>query len=483
MLSVRHSEVWIFRAILALAPLFPFPLTAADSAVTEIRLTPVHGKTDDRSGHIRHSITLNASLPAGEWKLPDLQDRKPLFGFITLGSARHLILVDRVPETNTVFADVLSGFTDAGEATASFFTRLYVDVNGNGSLLDDPPIPTSSRQQEGIPAAFFSPISVPLPLGGADIPYRLALTIAARTPADAKLPTEELLKRISTKLVSLTRLEGSATLDGKACRLTLSDSDLNGDFGDTRRDMLSLAMNSAGFSVLFPDILGIGPATYSVEWKPDRGVLLLTPLAPPSVSTLALPAGSEQLQLDGSAPAFRVALIQPAAKLLLPPSTYTLAGYTILRDSTNGNAWILQANAPPAHDSGGTVLPAGGEASLPFGPPLQSTPIVRGTGQNLRFGVRTTGCGGETVSRVALLPRSRRKLSADLQYAASVAPFFRIVDKDDQTVARGKFEFGCGGSCSAAWSRGVTMTNGPYSVICGYTNAPFETREGRTVLP
>lgn len=404
-----------------------------------IKLTHQLGKPGDPEFAVGGiPLSLSPAPPAGDWKLPDFKNRKPLYASITVSGKAHLIVFDRAPETNAVVDDIMSSFTGEADNQASFYNRAYFDADADGSLLNDPPVAGIIVASYGATKATFPSFEITAKLAGTDGPYRFAVTLSTRDNPGQRASVEQ---STSAKIITLCMLKGTFSSGAQSYFIGLWDGNADGAFTTPTKDVISVVNDrflDPSAAVPLQGVLGIGAGTFRLAPRnDDPRLLILTPIDPTSSGTLKLSSQPERLQLKASQPGNNAVLFHPAAQVPLPPSSYELTGYVISRDDTNGNRWVVSGGKVP-----GIEVAGGGTSKLIFGEPLSSAVTFQGVGSTVRMGVANRGAGNESISGVSYIPAGRLKLPPHLRDPIDVAPSFTIVDKTGKTISRGKFEFG-----------------------------------------
>ena len=159
-------------------------------------------------------LEASRKLPAGDWKLPELKSKQPLYLLAPLGDGEILLVLDRE------------------RADDPFFTRLFCDVNANRDLTDDPAVAGGGGRP--LPGFFATaPIDLQLKTSAGAVPY--SFRFAAWS--EEMLEGGELVGDPNPEELTFL-LKGNCCYRGKFAegkrtyRLLLSDLNANGRFDD-----------------------------------------------------------------------------------------------------------------------------------------------------------------------------------------------------------------------------------------------------------
>ncbi|MFA6239585.1 MAG: hypothetical protein WC655_01575, partial [Candidatus Hydrogenedentales bacterium] len=123
-------------------------------------------------------LQMKPAVPAGEWKLPSLVGKTPLYGIAEFGDKKYLLVLD-----STIPAD-------------TFYSRLYFDANANRDLTDEPALDGSYKWEgRGLRATlvFKKAIEINVAIGDKSVRYSFRPQAEGwypSAPPDVSLPED-----------------------------------------------------------------------------------------------------------------------------------------------------------------------------------------------------------------------------------------------------------------------------------------------------
>lgn len=402
--------------------------------------------------------------PAGDWNLPELKSKTPLYAFAELGDKECLLILDRQ------------------NADDFFFNRLYLDSNGNKDLSDDPVIDGTFDGEEGEYChTSFPSVDITIELEGKSLPYSFWPYVSYSYFGDYGRPDKELKKEhIDENLRFVFRsncfYSGEFELDGRSYSVALGDSNVNGRFNDrfpAKGSPLEELVRAHARSPVFSgndhfylavgrqpefrdaqvsgDLLLVSGRLFDVSISTADSKLTLTPIGE-NLFTMTLPMATERMTLYTKDGAHCVMMYRPGTRIALPAGEYRLLDYAVTRKDRQRDEWLLEAVA--TNDSPPVTVDAGTRSSLRFGEPyLPVVEVPEEIRQALRNGDITdvpllftvTGAGKEILTDLARISgdRTRIPLSTSNGFRnRPKEPTYKIVQPDGQIVAQGSFEYG-----------------------------------------
>lgn len=388
-----------------------------------------------------------AAKPQAKLKLPKFVSPKPVFGSIELGGKTfHFALDNQAKEDK-------------------FFRRLLFDRNNNLDLTDDPPCECKSF---GDTRVNFEPLEIQIEIHGKTMPYTLDLEAADFTDSFQKTPitAEHIFCMVNSSCAYL----GECDLGGKHYLVALADMNCNGAIDDC----FSLVANngvmatSGGKQVLYNQgdaflmttnktfdandllVLGthlaVGGVTYAVRVDMGGPKLILEPVAK-GLAPLAIPAGTQGLELTSADHKVSVMMIDPGPTVQIPSGRYSIFKYMLGKQDAQGDTWCAVAQAGAGANADNKVIVGGGEkpAALRFGEPFRlSVSASKGgaTPPEAQLMLAITDAAGMDVRGVFHVAGDKTKIgiSKDKNHAAE--PAYIISKPGGAEIARGQFEYG-----------------------------------------
>ena len=397
-------------------------------------------------------------VPSGDWKLPELKSKPPVYAFAQFGEKQRLLILDR---------------QNAGDF---FYNRLYFDSNGNGDLTDDPVIDGHFVVENGqLCRAQFPVVGTMIEVGGKSLPYSFRATVSYLYYGDYGRPDKELTKEHIDENFTLTLFancfySGTFRLDGQDYRVTLGDSNVNGRFNDSvslstvylfsqrvlapTGDLFYLTTGSEpGLrdTQISGDRLLLNGKLFDVSISTAEGKLTLTPRRE-ELATLKLSMATERLTICTEDGSHCVMMYRPGMEVMVPKGEYRFLDYTAIRKDQQGDEWFLSAKAAVSAPT--VIVEEGKDAILTLGEPYMPTASVpEGNLQSVRDGDATDvqlqfsiiGSGKEVLTDLERISgnRTRIPLAASSQYRnRPKEPAYRIVKADGEVVTQGDFEYG-----------------------------------------
>jgi len=401
--------------------------------------------------------------PAGDWNLPELKSKTPLYTFAEFGDEELLLVLDRQ------------------NADDFFYNRLYFDSNGNNDLTDDPVIECTFDGEEGEYChASFPSVDITIELEGRSLPYSFRTRVSYTYFGDYGRPDKELKKEhIDENLILVFRSNcfyvGRFELDGRGYSVALGDSNVNGRFNDRfpakgrpLEELVTAHARSAVFSgndhfylavdrlpefgdaQVCGDLLLVSGSVFEFSISTAESKLTITP-TDEKLFPMKLPMATKRITLYTKDGVHCVMMYRPGTRIALPAGDYRLLDYAVTRKDRHGDEWLLEAVA--SNDSPPVTVDAGTRSSLRFGEPY--VPVVE-VPQEIRQALRDgdvtdvpllfsiTGAGKEIVTDLARISgdRTRIPLSKMNRFRnRPKEPAYKVIQPDGQIVAQGSFEY------------------------------------------
>ena len=397
--------------------------------------------------------------PSGDWKLPELNSKPPIYAIIQFADKSRLLILDRQ------------------NADDFFYNRLYFDSNGNGDLTDDAVVDgdfgTPAGAQSEAVQADFPPVDATVTVGGKSLPYSFTISVQYLYFGDYGRPDKELKQEHIDQNFTLTLFgncfySGKFQLDGQSYRVALGDGNVNGRFNDDislstvylcsqpvlapTGDLFYLTTGSEpGFrdTQISGDMLLLNGKLFDVSISAAEGKLTLTPTSE-KLLPLKLSMATERMTMCTEDASHCVMAYGPGTKIMVPEGTYRLLDYTALRKDEQGDEWSISGMA--AVEGPTVAVEEGKDAILALGEPYMPTVSVsEGNLQSVRAGAATaaqlqfsiTGSGKEVVTDLERVSGNRTRISlSSNEPNRPKEPAYRIVKADGEVVTQGDFEYG-----------------------------------------
>jgi hypothetical protein len=403
---------------------------------------------DEKTFHPYGFATLKftSSPPPGTWKLPSFVSSRPAYALVRFAEQDRLVVLDQQ------------------KAKDNFYNRLYFDSNANRDLTDDPVVGTKIDQDDYSMSATFPVTDTTVLVDNTEMPYRFTVS-ASYFKGDDQPKGRFDWTRLFGSVSAQCAYRGEFDLDGKQYRVWLGDTNANARFDDkasansveqraqTRRidasgDQFYLTTEREVFAwdrQVLSDQLLVGGQLLDLHISPTQNVLTLTPFAG-ELAPLTLPYAPERLSIYTQDEKHFMAIYRPSDTLMIPPGSYRLLAYEVLRNDDQGDGWTLSAAATP--DCTPVTVQKAAEPALAFGEPynllaqVEKSPPQENSGA-VRLAFTARGTGMEVVTdlarvsgnktRIAMSPKSKQRPKE---------PTYKIVDPSGELVAQGQFEYG-----------------------------------------
>jgi len=460
-------------------------LVSTSAVALEIPLT-YQRYTADKKGFQGQSapypVTNETTRPDGEWKLPKLVSKVPLYQIIRLAGQERLLIVDQKSPDD------------------KFYSRIYFDFNGNRDLTDDPPVDRAVEGRDSWFPARFPRFDVVLPVRGKPLPFSLGVFVPGAEPGLGEWLISHLSGERPTLFVDiLCECSGEFDLGGQHYSIHLWDMNSNGFLddvlgarvpnrepavtgpqGDCDFIILSAGDQEAGFTMLpLTNKLVLGDSLFDVTVNLTEDRLVLTPFAG-AVGTVKLNATFESMTLFCAEPKFSITLSHPPSTAALPPTValpcgiYSLQGYSMSCKDNAGEEWNVCGSGD--NETQTMTVVNGEEKPIPFGEPFAPKVfLLEGGIQHGFFGTKAVlgfsmyGAGRETVRSLAkTIPPG----TTGVVYPFAKDPTYKMVNSDGHVVAQGRFTHGYGSQEYASVWNGARP--GTYRVQCSFEPGPFK---------
>lgn len=406
------------------------------------------------------SATLKSSLdrPAGEWKLPEMNSKQPIYAFAELGEKKRLLVLDRQ------------------KADDFFYSRLYFDSNGNGDLTDDPVVDGGfGLGEDQFCHAEFPIIDTVIEVAGRPVPYSfqtgaLYSYFEEDGRPDRRLSKEHVDQNLNLFVTANCSYVGEFELDGQRYRVALGDGNANGRFNDQfsgpqdglPREPIVLLLSGDSFYVAsgrriepydahpLGGLLFVNGGLFDVNISTSEGKMTLTPVSE-SLVALKLAMATETMTLYTEDRSCCVMMYRPGTEVRVPQGKYRLLLYTARRKDEQGDEWLLAAQATT--ESPSVTVDPSSDAVLNFGEPYVPTvqvpewsrQAVREGDSEVPLAFLVMGAGDELLAEFRRISgdRTRVPLSEVKENRdRPKEPTYTIVKADGEIVAQGSFEYG-----------------------------------------
>lgn len=391
-------------------------------------------------------LKFTSSPPPGTWKLPSFVSSRPAYAVARLGEQDRLFVLDQQKAKDT------------------FYNRLYFDSNANRDLTDDPVVGTKIEQDDYSMGATFPVIDTTVLVDNTQMPYRFTVSANYFKGDDQPKGRFDWTRLFGTVNVQCA-YKGEFELGGQYYRLWLGDANANARFDDIasltlqeqraqtgRIDALGdhfyLTAEREVFDrdrQVLSDQLIVNNQLFDLRINPTRNMLTLTPVSV-ELAPLKLLYVPEHLSIYTQDEKHFMAIYKPSDTVMIPPGSYHLLAYEVLRNDDQGDGWTLSAAATP--DCTPVMVQKAAEPALAFGEPynilakVMKSPLQEDSETvNLAFNARGTGMEVVTnlarvsgnKTRIAMSPKSKQRPKE---------PTYKIVDPSGELVAQGQFEYG-----------------------------------------
>ncbi len=409
------------------------------------------------------SLELKKEAPEGDWKLPKLVAKRPIYAEVTLGDSTFLLVYDKQ------------------EAGDTFYNRVYFDANGNRDLTDDPAVDGDVSEYNDGQNYYgrFPALDTIFTLGGVKLPFSFMPQINYWSQQSGAKAWGSWFKRLLSKKPVDVKFEnvhayysvnccygGEFVLGDAAYTVLLGDTNGNGLVDDTfslpegdfsmayiyaQGDQFFLRKEAA---LTFYDGLTLGQTLYVQDTLYQVAIdtpgknMTLTPVAE-GLGTLSLAAAPERLNLHTHSGQCVMAF-RPGKTIRVPADSYRLLSYQLYRNDPQDDRWHLQAGG--GKEGQVVSLAANATAPLALGEPF--TPrvdLARWAMENIRSGgtkeVRIEfnlyGAAQEVVTDLSRLSGKATDITMSPENPSRpLEPAYRILKKDGEIAAKGKFEYG-----------------------------------------
>lgn len=440
-MGTRISYIW------AVTGLFLF---IAEAQALEVGLTYKRHSEENPIflPHSRGQVQKTTECPEGDWKLPKLASKQPVYGIVEIGASRRLLVLDR-------------STTDQ-----QFYDKVYLDSDGDRNLIEEKAVIGKVTVYDDSFMDYrmtaFPAIDCEVLVDGKQMPYSLAPSVSFHGDYTEKLTEDQFNQQLSVGYSVNCTYTGEFDLDGKTYRVCLSDNNGNGRFTEpfglhepgesepyySHGDQFYLTARE-NFDYLdgvsFPNRISVGGQVFDMSADIARKKLKLTPVKV-QLAPLKLSMSVTRMTLFKADDKTGLFIHAPEREVQIPVGEYRLLDYIALKKDAEGDVWRVSARGTPV-TSKISLSPEAG-AKFAFGEPF--SPHVRpgewrtdGEGDGLRLSFVVTGQANEQVSDLlriegdkSRIPRSERVKARPKEAA------YKITDAADRVVSSGKFEYG-----------------------------------------
>lgn len=396
------------------------------------------------------SLDKTTDVPQGDWKLPKLKSKLPVYAMVKLGNKERLLILDRK------------------NADDSFYNRLYFDANGNHDLTDDPVI-DGTVQMVQFGSVSFPAIDTVVEVDGKLLPYSFRSQVYQfGVTKEGEVSAATIERNMQFNLSVNCCYRGQFSLDGQSYLVALGDSNCNGYFNDKlslRQDVVygerhpvypegdhiylttGEALDYYGRQVCSDKVLLDGKLLDLAISTPESK-LTLTPCTE-KVATLRLPMETERLTLYAPDGKHSILMYKAGKEINIPPGDYRLLSYLTVSKDSKGDLWRLCAGG--TEESPTVTVGGNGSATLPFGAPyLPFAEVPEWSKQNFNRGV-------SEVYLTFFIEGQGKELATDLSHTSGTLtdiplsksdstrpkePSYKIMKSDGTIVAQGTFAYG-----------------------------------------
>jgi hypothetical protein len=393
--------------------------------------------------HYRKILEKSVDRPPGDWKLPELKSKIPVYSLAPLAGKERLFVLDRK------------------DREGAFYDILYFDANGNRDLTDDPPIEAPNTADSELPrnSVGFPTVDLTFSVGGKQVPYAFRAGASFRQREGGDLTREAILSRDFTfYLSSYSWLYGEFELEGQAFKVLLGDGNVNGLYGEVpsgkqgepsgdRLFITSADTIASGDSNIFGDLLSLKDRTYKLRVDNEKMEMSVEP-AGGELYTVDLAMEVDKLSIFGEDGSHGIVVCQTGKQIRVPPGRYRLGSYSATRKDAEGDVWTTSASGTELSPS--IPIGPGGVKVFPFGEPYVSRATVisdptpaEGVARPASLDFRIEGAAYEQVQDLRRVSGDKTTipLSQSRNYRPK-EPTYKVMTATGETVAEGAFSYG-----------------------------------------
>lgn len=464
MRRIHFKHVFVLAAILLCA-------RAALSEIIEVPLVYEAHPVQDNEPVFRPQgyahLPASESLPEGEWKLPELNSDKPVYGIVNIAEQERLLVLDQKDKN-------------------AFYNRIYFDINANRDLTDDTPIDAQDAMNSGAQYYYaqFTGIDIDTVINGVTMKYRFGVMVNYWSDqpvswgsrilnfftGSSKAPDSFNIQQLNLNIRSTCTYKAAFEIGDNRHRLLLCDNNVNGRFddrgklsespdpnyrdiwpqGDAQYIIAAEAKPDYRDGMILTDYINLNDTLYKMDINQSGKKLTLTPVAD-NIATLELPAAVQRISM--MAGEMSVAAIKPGSQIKVPAGSYRLLDYLLYKDEPEGARWQLWARA--TWDSPEIAAKAGESVPFPFGEPYrpqvgipawmrQNMKNIDREWEEIQIEFKVTGVANETITDLACRENSEKSQIARSERNTSrpKEPTYRILKPDGEVHAQGNFEYG-----------------------------------------
>lgn len=408
------------------------------------------------------------TCPAGEWKLPELKCKQPVYALTKFGDKERLLILD-------------------AKAGDPFYTRMYFDANANRDLTDDKVFEGTAVVDRGaLLISSFPTVDTFIQLGDSSLPYRFQPQVhffnATEGPAGMPVANpfrEGMLGELNWNALTVylqveCSYAGEFALDGKKFRVMIGDSNGNGRFDDVFKavdlpggaslegqpifgEADSLYLSPDAETLSYDDEFRLGNylwmagKLFAVSISTPDARMTLTPVTE-GLSTLKVSQPTDRLGFHSKDGSRCFMALGVDKEIKVPSGEYRLLNYQLTRKEPEGDVWQVCAQATA--ESPFAKVDGKAEAVLVFGEPytprVDATEMDSGDAKNSSVGevsldFSLMGIGKEEVTDLSRLQGTRSKFPMSRELGSSnqpKEPSYKIVKMDGEVVTSGSFEYG-----------------------------------------
>ncbi|MFA6239587.1 MAG: hypothetical protein WC655_01585 [Candidatus Hydrogenedentales bacterium] len=397
-------------------------------------------------------IQTSQTVPAGEWKLPPLVAKVPLYGLAEFGDKKFLMVLD---------------YTAASD---KFYSRLLFDANANSDLTDDPVLEGKSTMQSNgqyVTVEIKQAAEFDVMIGDAKVRYSFRPQVHGWfQSASPDMSKPENLQNVNFYLRTNCSYTGEFDHEGAHYRVELGDRNTNGRFDDIvkvptdmqREDRLygvgdgfyitTDSKNDYYNEMSLGDKLVLGESVFQVRISTPESKLTLTPITE-NLSSIRIPMAVERIVLVDSEFKNGIMMFRPGKVAKVPEGEYRMMSYQVLRNDKEGDLWRLNAmgskkTEPASVKKGSSAVLALGE---PYRPLVEIPEWARSNMQSgakeVQISFEIRGKGGEMVSDLSRIQGNKSKIPMSAKNGSRPKePTYKIVKKDGEVAKQGQFEYG-----------------------------------------
>jgi hypothetical protein len=394
-------------------------------------------------------------VPPGNWKLPELKSKIPIYTFFNLGETKRLIIFDQKSTTD------------------GFYNIIYFDANCNRDLRDDPVISAITvRNRRNYARSTFPLIDTFYLINKKQLPYSSRPEIYLYSSHGTATFSKKQIKQSCHITFSMNcYYKGKFTFNNKNWNLIVSDSNVNGLLNDTIKlhdynfpdpDMIQ-ALYPQGDTIYLKEdekftyndrqILTnkwfLNGKLYNISINSEKCSVSIEEFKG-ELCELKIPMEVSGLTLNSEDNKHSISVFEATDTVKIPDGRYRFLNYNAVRKDKMGDKWYIQANA--SNKTPYFTLKKNKTKILKIGEPYNSVIYIpkwsrdnlgRNKNTRLRMEFKICGSAMELVSNLNRFSGNQSNIPISLKNTTRPKEATYTVSKiDGSIVKQGQFEYG-----------------------------------------